>query len=88
MTAIIQAVPAILAAIAIIAILAIITSMVAMIAILLAMLAMPAKLLAIASNDCHYCQLSAMCATTAVNCHVQLVYCCSCHSLALLLFLL
>ena len=42
--------------------------MVAMIAILLAMLSMTAILLAIASNDCQYCQLSAMCATTAINC--------------------
>ena len=39
-----------------------------MIAILLAMLAMRTILL-VASNDCQYCQLSAMCAaTTAINC--------------------
>merc|ERR1712242_151125 len=29
---------------------------------------MTAILLAIASNDCQYCQLSAICATTAMNC--------------------
>merc|ERR1711994_25921 len=68
MLTIIQALPAILAARAIIA----------MLAILLAMLAMRTILL-VASNDCQYCQLSAMCATTAINCpRWQLVYCCSC----------
>ena len=60
--------PAILAARAIIAILAITISMGAMIAILPAMLAMRAILLATASNDYQYCQLSDMCATTAINC--------------------
>ena len=68
MITIIQAVPAILAARAIIAILPITIAMVAMMAILLATLEMTTILLATASNDYQYCQLSDMCATTAINC--------------------
>ena len=60
--------PSILAARAILAILPITIAMVAMMAILLAMLAMTTILLATASNDYQYCQLSDMCATTAINC--------------------
>ena len=67
MITIIQAVPAILAARAIIAMLAITIAMVAMIAILLALPAMTTVLL-VASNECQYYQLSAVCATTPTNC--------------------